>query len=100
MAKPKRRKGIGFTNFLAILLMLFIGLGLAGGFVLARWSIIHDYLGSLICYTAAFSPVGTACGVVLAKIVDKSRAENTAGGVKYEAAKAAGFTDDTQNPPI
>jgi hypothetical protein len=82
---------MGFTNRLALFLVALLAAGLAGGFFLANKSINTGYLGSLLCYTVVFTPIGTALGVVLGKIVDKSKAENTAGGVKYEAAKAADF---------
>lgn len=114
-AKPKRlakRRGhfarLGFTNRLAVYIMLFLAIGLAGGFYLAIKSIATGYSGSLLCWTVVFTPIGTACSVVLSRIVDKSRAENTGGngdGIKYAQAKANNFiepeTDTTEDsPPI
>lgn len=90
----KKKKKLGFTNCLAIWILLFLTLGLAGGFYLALESIRYNYMGALVCYTAAFAPVGTIGGVVIGKIVDKNKAENTGGngdGIVYAAAKAAGF---------
>lgn len=113
--KPKRlakKKGhfarLGFTNRLAVYIMMFLAIGLAGGFYLAIKSIATGYSGSLLCWTVVFTPIGTACSVVLSRIVDKSRAENTGGngdGIKYAHAKANNFVDttdeDSQNsPPI
>ena len=88
--------------------MMFLAIGLAGGFYLAIKSIATGYSGSLLCWTVVFTPIGTACSVVLSRIVDKSRAENTGGngdGIKYAQAKANNFVDttdgDSQNsPPI
>ena len=37
-----------------------------------------------------FTPLGTATSIVLSRIVDKSKAENTKGGIKYEQV----FLDD------
>lgn len=95
---------LGFTNRLAVYLLLFLVAGLAGGFLLAVLSIKHQYSGALACWTVVFTPVGTAVGIVLGKIVDKNREENTGAdgeGVKYAAAKAAGFTQGSSNsPPI
>ncbi len=98
----KRRRGVfghlaslGFTNRLAIYLLLFLLAGIAGGFVLAVLSIRHQYAGALACWTVVFTPIGTAIGVVLNSIVHKSDHENTGAdgeGVKFAAAKAAGFT--------
>ena len=47
-----------------------------------------------------FTPIGTAVSIVLVRIVDKSRAENTGAdgeGIKYAAAKASNFAK-TQEP--
>ena len=99
-AKPGKRgllsrlAGLGFTNCLAIFLVALLFAGLAGGFYLAVLSIRHQYTGALACWTVVFTPIGTALSLVLARIVDKSRAENTGAdgeGIKYAAAKAVGF---------
>lgn len=95
-AKNKKRHFVrlGFTNRLALYIMLFLAVGLAGGFYLAIRSIAYGYTGSLLCWTVVFTPIGTACSIVLSKIVDKSRAENTGGngdGIKFASAKANNF---------
>lgn len=104
--KHKRRKRIGFTNGLAICIMLFLAAGLAGGFYLALKSIETGYTGALMCWTVVFTPIGTACSLVLSRIVEKSRAENTGAngvGIKYAAAEANGFSevveDETPDSP-
>lgn len=92
--RRKKRQSIGFTNRLALYLMLFLAAGLAGGFVLAWRSIEFQYMGALACFTVVFTPVGTAIGIVLNSIVRKSDHENTGAdgeGIKYAAAMAAGF---------
>ena len=74
--------------------------GLIGGFYLALRSIVFEYTGALLCWTVVFTPIGTACSVVLSKIVDKSKAENTSSegeGIKYAAAKANGFKENVEN---
>ena len=76
---------------------MFLVVGLLCGFILAVMSIIHDYVGSLLCYTVVFTPIGTAIGVVLGKVVDKSRDENTSAngdGINYARAMANGFVQD------
>lgn len=105
--KPRRsrrkRHGIGFTNRLALCLMLFLAAGLAGGFVLAWKSIEYQYMGALACFTVVFTPVGTAIGIVLNSIVHKSDHENTGAdgeGIKFAAAKAMGFSQDQDSPAI
>ena len=90
---------LGFTNCLAVLLVLLLFVGLAGGFVLAVLSIKYQYTGALACWTVVFTPIGTAVSIVLARIVDKSRAENTGAdgeGIKYAAAKAVQFAAEPE----
>lgn len=94
---------LGFTNRLAVYIILFLGLGLAGGFYLALKSISYGYTGQLLCYTAAFTPIGTATSIAISKVVDKNKAENTGGngdGITFAAAQAKGFIqeDDEDNP--
>lgn len=92
--KKSRIRHLGFTNTLALLLVLLLACGLAGGFLLAVMSIRYSYTGALACYTVVFTPIGTALSVVLARVVDKNRAENTSAsgdGIVYAAAQAAGF---------
>lgn len=95
---------LGFTNRLALYILLFLAAGLAGGFLLAWRSITIGYTGALMCWTVVFTPIGTACGVVLAKVVDKSKEENTGAdgeGIKYAAAKAQNFgVDFDVSPPL
>lgn len=102
----KHLKKLGFTNRLAVYIILFLGIGLILGFYLAIKSITYGYTGQLLCYTAVFTPIGTACSIVLSRIVDKSRAENTSAdgdGIKYAAAKANNFITEeisVESPPI
>ena len=45
-SKPKsKRPRLGFTNWLAVCIMIFLAAGLAGGFYLARLSIVYGYTG-------------------------------------------------------
>jgi hypothetical protein len=83
----KKAGKLGFTNTLAVFLVIFLAAGLIGGFYLAVRSINADYNGALYCWTAIFAPIGTGISVVLSKIVEKSKAENIKGGIKYEEAQ-------------
>lgn len=113
VASHRRRKkcramehlaSLGFTNRLGLYIIVFLAVGLAGGFYLAIKSIQTGYTGSLMCWTIVFTPIGTACSVVLSRIVDKNRDENTSAegeGVVYAAAKAKNFEQSTiDSPPI
>ena len=106
----KKRKGLlghlaslGFTNRLAIYILLFLAAGLVGGFYLALKSISYGYTGALICWTAVFTPIGTAASIAISKVVDKSRAENTGGngdGIKYAMAMANMKDANWESPEI
>lgn len=96
MSAQRKHKGLtghfitlGFTNRLAIYILFFLAIGMGGGFYLATQSIKHGFTGALACWTVVFTPIGTACSLVLSKIVHKSEAENTGGdgeGIKYAIA--------------
>lgn len=110
----KKRKGLlkhlaslGFTNRLAIYILMFLAAGLAGGFYLALKSIQYGYTGALMCWTVVFTPVGTAASVAISKVVDKNRAQNTGGngdGITFASAQAKQFVkeedDDNVSPTI
>lgn len=99
-------KKLGFTNRLAVYIMFFLAIGLVGGFYLAVKSIQTGYTGALMSWTVVFTPIGTACSIVLSRIVDKSKAENTSAdgdGIKYATAKANNFVVEefsVESPPI
>lgn len=96
--KTKRRKRLGFTNWLAIFLLLFLTAGLAGGFYLAVLSIQYQYTGALMCWTVVFTPIGTMVGIVINSVVNKNKAENTSGngdGITFAKAQAMGFVEDS-----
>lgn len=112
--RRKKRKGLfkhlsslGFTNRLAIYILLFLAAGLAGGFYLARESIQVGYTGALMCWTVVFTPIGTAVSIAISRVVDKNKAENTGGngdGITFASAQAKGFIRegemDINSPPI
>lgn len=85
---------LGFTNRLAIYILLFLAAGLAGGFYLALKSIYTGYTGALMCWTVVFTPIGTVAGAAIGKVVEKNRAENVSGngdGITFASAQAKGF---------
>lgn len=99
----KHLVNLGFTNRMAIYLILLLVAGLAGGFVLAVLSIRHQYTGALACWTIVFTPIGTAIGIVIGKIVEKNQKENTGAdgeGITFAAAKAKNFSKNgSSNSP-
>lgn len=107
--KRRRKSGIrkhlsklGFTNRLAIYVLLFLAIGLVGGFYLALKSIEARFTGSLLCWTVVFTPIGTATSIAISKVVDKNRAENTSGngdGITFASAMAKGFAQQDDDSP-
>lgn len=89
--KKLTKKKTGFTNTLAIYLVLLLTLTLGLGFYLALESIRAQYTGALICWSCVIGPLDACLGVVLVRVVDKSRAENTGAdgnGISYALAMA------------
>lgn len=98
--KTTKHKPIGFTNQLAIVLICILILGLIGGFYLANKSIQTSYNGALYCWTIVFTPIGTALSIVLGKVVDKNRDQNTSEtgkGIDYAIAEAQNFYVSSNN---
>lgn len=75
------KKRLGFTDTLAVLCIVLVTVGLLMAYKLAILSIENDYNGALACFTVVFTPIGTMLGITLTAIVNKNRAENTAGGI-------------------
>lgn len=90
--KNANSKKLGFTNKLAISLVFIMVLSLFMGFSLACLSIQHQFTGALACFTVCVTPLDTCLGIVLCRVVDKSKAENLGAdgsGISYMTAKAA-----------
>ena len=101
--RRKRRKKLGYTNLLSILLLIFLAAGLLGGYKLAELSIQYQYTGALACWTIVFTPIGTAVALVIGAIVNKSKAENTGPngeGIVYAKAQAMGFVEEEEEKPV
>ena len=99
-APLKHMGSLGFTNRMALYIIGLLLLGLVGGYKLSILSIEYNYTGALMCWTVVFTPIGTACSLVLSKIVQKSIAENTGAdgdGIKYAAAKANNFQHNSND---
>ncbi len=53
---------------------------------LCALAILRDYTGSMAYLTALIGVYNGATGYVLGRYMDKSKAENTKGGIIYDAA--------------
>jgi hypothetical protein len=80
----KKKKKKEHSKLLSILILvgdLIISIGTLGICVLA---ILRDYAGTLPYLVALIGIYQAATAYVLGKYFDKSRAENTSGGIVYE----------------
>lgn len=88
MAKrlTKAQKAEAFSKQLARLVVLgdiLLSIATLGLCALAIW---RDFTGSMAYLTALIGVYNAATGYVLGKYMDKSKAENTRGGIVYDAA--------------
>lgn len=85
MSAEKKRSG-SFTK--RIVLVVVVGdilLSLAT-LVLCLLSILRNYMGGMPYLVSLIGVYNVATGYALGKMMDKSKAENTVGGIVYEAA--------------
>ena len=61
---------------------------------LCRLAILTQYLGSLPYLTTMITALQTATGYVLGHYFMKSKAENTKGGITYDAAASNNFQEN------
>lgn len=78
------------TNWVLLLLTL----SLVATFWLGYLSILHEFTGALPWVTTALTVLDGILGKVLDSNIKKSQAENTQGGIVYEAAKFKNFERD------
>lgn len=74
-----------------------------GGLFLSWYCIKHQYTGGLPWLTAMVGLPWTAHGVVCSFYLNMAKSDHQAGGITFEAAKAANFDEDQtggNSPPI
>ena len=72
-----------------------------GGLLLAAYCIRTGYTGALPWLTAMVGLPWTAHGVVCSGYLSMAKSDHKRDGITYEAAKANGFLDASENsPPI
>lgn len=72
-----------------------------GGLLLAAYCIHTGYAGALPWLTAMVGLPWTAHGVVCSNYLSMAKSDHRRGGITYEAARAAGFGQESENsPPI
>ena len=75
-------------------MLLLLTLSLVATFWLGYLSILHEFTGALPWVTTALTVLDGILGKVLDSNIKKSQAENTQGGIVYEAAKSKNFERD------
>ena len=85
--KPaKIKKGIGFTNKAAVFVLLEDAMITGCVLYLCYLCIVRGYTGSLAFLSALIGLQQAKSAVVITAIVNKSKAENTQGGIVYDTA--------------
>jgi hypothetical protein len=83
------------TSKIVVIVILVADLVLSlATLALCALAIMRDYNGSLPYLTALIGLYQAATGYVLGKYMDKSKAENTQGGIVFEAAAAKNYERD------
>ena len=90
MKRRRRTRSERLTNWVLLLLTL----SLVATFWLGYLSILHEFTGALPWVTTALTVLDGILGKVLDSNIKKSQAENTQGGIVYEAAKSKNFERD------
>lgn len=70
-----------------------------GGLALAAYCIRTGYTGALPWLTAMVGLPWTAHGVVCSNYLSMAKSDHRRGGITYEAARAAGFGQGSENSP-
>lgn len=83
-----------FSKFLLLQESALIWIDTIAGIVLAFYCVMNQYFGELPWITAMIGFPWTAYGISQAFYYNKSKAENTAGGIKYDSAIAFGETEE------
>ena len=83
--KKKNNKKLEFSKLLLLQESALIWIDTIAGIILAFYCVINQYFGELPWVAAMAGFPWTAYGVSQAMYYKKSMAENTCGGVKYEA---------------
>ena len=79
-------KKIGFTNAAAVFVLMEDAAITAAVLYLCYLCIVWGYTGSLAFLSALIGLQQAKSAVVITAIVNKSKAENTQGGIVYDAA--------------
>lgn len=83
----KRVKKLGFTNKAAVFVLWEDAAITFAVLYLCYLCIINGYTGTLAFLSALIGLQQAKSAVVITAIVNKSRAENTQGGIVYDAAQ-------------
>lgn len=84
---------MGFTNKAAVFVLLEDATVTAAVLYLCRLCIVLGYTGPLAFLSALIGLQQAKSAVVITAIVNKSKAENTEGGIVYDAALRASATN-------
>ena len=84
-----------FSKVLALLVLLTTFIISMYTLYLCKLCIQLNYTGSLPFLSALIGLSEGSCGIVLSKIIDKAKAENTKNGIVYETALKNTLSDES-----
>ena len=88
-----RKKRLGFTNRAVTAVLVEDFLVTAACLAMCAASILRSFEGTLPYLSALIALEQVKVGVVLPFVINKSKAENTRGGITYDAALGRGEID-------
>ena len=97
--KVKPRRKLEFSKKLLVQESALIWMLTIAFIILAFLCVAKDYTGGLPWLSVTLTGAWAAYGVSQAMYYNKSRAENTAGGIVYEAARGSNFVVDEGGEP-
>lgn len=83
------------SKFIAVGILLVDGAATMAVLALCGLAILRDFTGALTYLTTLIGALQAVTGVVLGAYFNKSKAENTKGGIVYDAAMGSVSESDT-----
>lgn len=89
-----------FSKKLVMDIRALLWLVTVGGLILAGFCVFKGYTGSLPWLTAMVGLPWTAHGVICSFYLNMAKSDHKEGGITFETAKAANFTESKNSPEI
>lgn len=97
--KRRTAKKLDYSKSLISDIRCLLWLVTAGVLVLSAYCIYRDYTGALPWLSVMVGLPWSAHGVVCSCYLGMAKSDHKAGGITYDAAKANGFIENSENEP-